>query len=46
MILYLIDTNIISYMLTVKSRAARAKLKSLRDNEIACVSTVTEGELR
>ena len=46
MILYLIDTNIVSYMLTGKSRAARAKLKSLRDNEVACVSTVTEGELR
>ena len=45
MILYLLDTNIVSYMLTGKSRAARAKLKSLRDNEVACVSTVTEGEL-
>jgi tRNA(fMet)-specific endonuclease VapC len=45
-ILYLLDTNIISYMLMGKSRAARAKLKSLRDNEVACVSTVTEGELR
>ena len=46
MILYLLDTNIVSYMLTGKSRAARAKLRSLRENEVACISTVTEAELR
>ena len=43
--LYLLDTNTISYIIKGKSPAARAKLASLGDGEIACISSITEGEL-
>lgn len=46
MILYLLDTNIVSYILSGRSPAARAKLATLGENEIGCVSTITEGEIR
>jgi tRNA(fMet)-specific endonuclease VapC len=43
--LFLLDTNIVSYILRGKSQAARTRLARLKDNEIACISTITEGEL-
>jgi len=43
-ILYLIDTNIVSYMLTGKSRAGQGEAEEpARQTKVACVSTVTEG---
>jgi tRNA(fMet)-specific endonuclease VapC len=45
-ILYLLDTNMVSYIVSGRSQAARAKLAGLRENEIACVSTITAGEIR
>ncbi len=44
--LYLIDTNIVSYIVRGRSPAARAKLAGLRENEIGCISAITEGEIR
>lgn len=43
---YMIDTNTVSYIVKGKSPAARAKLAGLRFNEVACISTITEAELR
>jgi tRNA(fMet)-specific endonuclease VapC len=44
--LYMLDTNTVSYILNRKSPAARAKLAALHFNQIACISSITEGELR
>jgi tRNA(fMet)-specific endonuclease VapC len=43
--LYLLDTNMVSYILTGRSAAARAHLAGLTGNESACISAITEGEL-
>lgn len=43
--LYMLDTNMVSYILKAKSPAARARLASLGKGEIACISAVTEAEL-
>ena len=43
---YLLDTNMVSYILKSKSPAARKRLESLTESEAACVPTVTEAELR
>jgi len=44
--LYLLDTNIVSYILRGRSVAARGRLASLGENEIGCISAITEGEIR
>ena len=44
--LYLLDTNTVSYLVNGKSLAARGRLSSLGTDEIAAISTITEGELR
>jgi len=44
--IYLLDTNIASYIFSGYSPAARMTLDSLSPMEYACISTVTEGELR
>lgn len=41
---YLIDTNTVSYIVSGRSRAARAKLESNLDESV--ISSVTEAELR
>ena len=41
----MLDTNTDSYVLKGLSAAARARLASLHQNEIACVSAITEAEL-
>jgi tRNA(fMet)-specific endonuclease VapC len=46
MTLYLIDTNIVSYIVRGRSPMARARLAGLRENEVGCISTITEGEIR
>ena len=42
---YMLDTNTVSYVLKGVSLAARKRLSSLRRNEVACISAITEGEL-
>jgi tRNA(fMet)-specific endonuclease VapC len=43
---YLIDTNTVSYIAKGRSPAARARLDHLSEDEIACISSLTEAELR
>ena len=43
---YLLDTNMVSYIVTGQSPAARQRMLGLSDDEIYCVSTISEGELR
>jgi tRNA(fMet)-specific endonuclease VapC len=43
---YMLDTNIVSYIVKGDSPHARAKLATLAIDEVACISTVTEAELR
>lgn len=45
MSLYVLDTNMVSFTLTGRSPAARARFKSLAPNDVVGVSTVSEGEL-
>jgi tRNA(fMet)-specific endonuclease VapC len=42
----MLDTNTVSYIVRGKSPAARAKLHSLKGEETACISVITEAELR
>ncbi len=43
---YLLDTNTVSYIVKGKSLAARSKLAGLRADEIGCISSITEAEIR
>lgn len=43
---YLLDTNMVSFIITGQSPAARQRMLRLSEDEICCVSTITEGELR
>jgi tRNA(fMet)-specific endonuclease VapC len=43
---YLLDTNIASYIFSGRSMAARASLVNLSATERACISAITEAELR
>jgi tRNA(fMet)-specific endonuclease VapC len=42
----MLDTNTVSYIVRGKSPAARAALDGLRGENIACISAITEAELR
>jgi len=42
----MLDTNTVSYIVKGKSRAARAKLMGLALDEVACISAITEAEVR
>ncbi|MGA7352825.1 MAG: PIN domain-containing protein [Acidobacteriaceae bacterium] len=44
--LYMLDTNTVSYILKGISAAARNRLAALGPEEVACLSSITEGELR
>jgi tRNA(fMet)-specific endonuclease VapC len=44
--LWMLDTNTVSYIVRGKSPAARTKLNRLQGDEIACISVITEAELR
>jgi tRNA(fMet)-specific endonuclease VapC len=44
--LYLLDTNMVSYIARGRSVLARIRLNELKDNEIACISAITEAEIR
>ncbi len=43
---YMIDTNIVSYIIKGKSPASRAKLATLTHGDIACISVITEAEIQ
>lgn len=43
---YILDTNMVSYILTGRSPAARVKLAGLGIDDVACVSSIAEAELR
>jgi tRNA(fMet)-specific endonuclease VapC len=43
---YMLDTNMVSYIAKGKSVAARMTLLSLKDEEVACISAITEAEIR
>jgi len=43
--LYLLDTNMASYLLKGRSSAVRDRMISRRSGELACISAVTEAEL-
>lgn len=42
----MIDTNTVSYIVKGNSPASRAKLAALQEDEIACISAITEAELQ
>ena len=45
-VIYLLDTNTLSYIVKGKSKAARVRLESLRAGETVCISSITEAEVR
>lgn len=45
-ITYLLDTNTVSYIIKGSSPAARARLEALDNQHLACISAITEAELR
>lgn len=44
--LYLLDTNMVTYIVTGKSRQARQRFDSLLDSGRIAVSAITEGEIQ
>lgn len=44
--LHMLDTNMVSYIVKGRSKAARARLLALKDDEVAAVSAITEAEIR
>jgi tRNA(fMet)-specific endonuclease VapC len=44
--LYLLDTNMVSFILSGRSSAARARIAKLAAEDTVSISAVTEGELR
>ena len=42
--LYMLDTNTVSYIVSGKSPASRARLANLPPGELACISVITEAE--
>lgn len=43
---YLLDTNTISYIASGKSATARERLQGLDRGDVACISSITEAEVR
>ena len=44
-VLYMLDTNMVSYIVKGHSAAARRRLLALKEDAIACISAVTEAEI-
>jgi tRNA(fMet)-specific endonuclease VapC len=44
--LYMLDTNMVSYIAKGLSKAARARMLNLGEDEVVCVSVITEAEIR
>lgn len=45
-LLYMLDTNMVSYIMRGKSPAARARMLNSKEDEIICLSAITEAEIR
>jgi tRNA(fMet)-specific endonuclease VapC len=43
---YMLDTNMVSYIAKGHSQAARARMLNLAKDEIVCLSAITEAEIR
>jgi tRNA(fMet)-specific endonuclease VapC len=43
---YLLDTNMVTYIVRDRSPAASARLLALKDDQVAAVSVITEAEIR
>jgi tRNA(fMet)-specific endonuclease VapC len=43
---YMLDTNMVSYIARGRSKEARRRLAQLQEDEVACISTITEAEIR
>jgi len=43
---YMLDTNMVSYIVRGRSLVASARLLALKSDEVACVSAITEAEIR
>jgi tRNA(fMet)-specific endonuclease VapC len=44
--LYMLDTNMVSYIARGRSSSARARLLGLKDGHIGCISAITEAEIQ
>ena len=44
--LYMLDTNMVSYIAKGQSQAARARMLNLGNDEMVCLSAITEAEIR
>jgi len=44
--LYMLDTNMVSYILKGHSQTARIRMLNLEKDEVACLSAITEAEIR
>jgi tRNA(fMet)-specific endonuclease VapC len=44
--LYMLDTNMVSYIAKGHSKAARARMLNLEENEVVCLSAIAEAEIR
>ncbi|WP_263358744.1 type II toxin-antitoxin system VapC family toxin [Acidicapsa ligni] len=44
-LLYMLDTNMVSYVVRGRSIAARTRLAALQNDEVACISAITEAEI-
>lgn len=45
-VLYMLDTNTVSYIAKGHSKAARARMLNLEKDEVVCLSVITEAEIR
>jgi len=45
-IFYMLDTNMVSYIIKGHSQAARARMLNLAKDEVVCLSAITEAEIR
>jgi len=43
--LYMLDTNTVSYIAKGHSKAARARMLNVKEDEVVCLSVITEAEI-
>jgi tRNA(fMet)-specific endonuclease VapC len=44
--LFMLDTNMVSYIAKGDSKAARTRMLNLKEDEVVCLSAITEAEVR
>jgi tRNA(fMet)-specific endonuclease VapC len=44
--LFMLDTNMVSYIAKGHSKAARTRMLNLEEDEVVCLSAITEAEIR